>query len=305
MRVQMPPISKVGRLLTVLAAVFVSGRTPAYGGGQPAEARPGRDSSDAVVVSIAHSDVDGFLVHEVSSPYQAGKTSIRLLLPEERKVGRRYSVIYVLPVEAGAESRYGNGLAEVKKHGLHNKHGVIFVAPTFSHLPWYADHSDKPDVRQETYFLKVVVPFIEKTYPAQADAHHRLLLGFSKSGWGAWSLLLRHPDLFGKAAAWDAPLMMDKAGKYGSADIFGTQENFAKYRIETLLRAKSKELSTGGRLILTGYGGFREEHVRVHDLMSELRIPHVYRDGPQRKHVWHSGWVSEAVQLLMQNAKRE
>jgi S-formylglutathione hydrolase FrmB len=257
-------------------------------------------------VSDAKTDASGFLVHEISSPYQAGNTSIRVLLPDERKTGQKFSVIYVLPVEAGAESRYGDGLAEVKKQELHNKQGVIFVAPTFSHLPWYADHPTKPEIRQETYLLKVVIPFIEKTYPAQADADHRLLLGFSKSGWGAWSLLLRHPDVFGKAAAWDAPLMMDKAGKYGSGDIFGTQENFAKYRIETLLRERSKELSKEKeRLILTGYGSFREEHVRAHDLMTELKISHAYKDGPQRKHDWHSGWVSEAVELLMQNGKRE
>ncbi len=112
-------------------------------------------------------------------------------------------------------------MKEVKKLDLHNKIGVIFVVPTFSHLPWYADHPTKPEVRQETYFVKVVVPFIDKTYPVKAEAAGRLLLGFSKSGWGAWSLLLRHPDLFSKAAAWDAPLMMDKPGKYGSGDIFG------------------------------------------------------------------------------------
>jgi hypothetical protein len=57
-----------------------------------------------------------------------------------------------------------------------------------------------------------------------------LLLGFSKSGWGAlFSLLLRHPDVFGKAAAWDAPLVMDSPGRHGNGDIFGTPENFEKY----------------------------------------------------------------------------
>ena len=286
-------ITRFGLWLAALAVCLVVGsRFPAHGAEQGADGQ--------VTISAAKSDTNGFLVHEVSSPYQAGNTSIRVLLPDERTAGQKFFVIYLLPVEARTESRYGNGLTEVKKQGLHNKHGVIFVAPTFSHLPWYADHPDNPEIRQETYLLKVVVPFIEKTYPAQADADHRLLLGFSKSGWGAWSLLLRHPDVFGKAAAWDAPMAMDKAGKYGSGDIFGTQENFAKYRIATLLRAKSEDLSKERRLILTGYGNFREEHVRVHDLMGELKIPHVYKDGPQRKHDWHSGWVSEAVELLMQ-----
>jgi S-formylglutathione hydrolase FrmB len=293
--------ARFGFILWLIAFVIVL----SFGSLFPASA--GEQNADTqATVSDAQPDASGFLVHEISSPFQSDKTSIRVLLPDERAADQRFSVIYVLPVEARAESRYGDGLAEVKKQELHNKHGVIFVAPTFSHLPWYADHPDKSEIRQETYLLKMVVPFVEKTYPAQADAEHRLLLGFSKSGWGAWSLLLRHPDVFGKAAAWDAPLMMDKAGKYGSGDIFGTRENFSKYRIETLLRGKSKELSKEKeRLILTGYGNFRKEHVQVHELMTELKIPHAYKDGPQRKHDWHSGWVSEAVELLMQNGKRE
>ena len=292
-------IARFGLWPTAFAIVLVLGsKFPTHGAEQGADGQ--------ITISTANTDANGFRVHVVSSPFQSGKTSVRVLLPDERKTGQKKFVIYVLPVEAGTESRYGDGLTEVKKRELHNKFGIIFVAPTFYHLPWYADHPDKSEVRQEAYLLKVVVPLIEKTYPAQADADHRLLLGFSKSGWGAWSLLLRHPDVFGKAAAWDAPLMMDTAGKYGSGDIFGTQENFAKYRIETLLRGKSKELSQEKeRLILTGYSSFREEHVRVHDLMSELKIPHLYKDGPQRKHDWHSGWVSEAVELLMQNEKRE
>ncbi|HEY3787861.1 MAG TPA: alpha/beta hydrolase-fold protein [Urbifossiella sp.] len=71
--------------------------------------------------------------------------------------------------------------------------------------------------------MKVFVPFIDKTYPVRAEAGGRLLLGFSKSGWGAYSLRMRHPDLFGKAAAWDAPLI---------------QENFDAYRSPNCSRAR-------------------------------------------------------------------
>jgi len=221
------------------------------------------------------------------------------LLPDKVEKGERYSVLYVLPVEAGNEQRYGDGLLEVKKHDLHNKHRAIVVAPTFSHLPWYADHPAKSEIRQETYFLKVVVPFIEKTYPVQAKAGGRLLLGFSKSGWGAFSLLLRHSEVFGKAAAWDAPLLMDGPGRYGSGDIFGTQENFEKYQITKLLKERAATFQKGKRLILLGYGNFRDQHEKAHALMTALKIAHEYRDGPARKHDWHSGWVSEAVELLL------
>lgn len=258
-----------------------------------------RDVGEAVTVAEAKKNANGFRVHEVQSPYQAGTTHIRVLLPDKLEKGKRYPVVFVLPVEAGNESRYGDGLLEVRKHDLHNKVRAVFVAPTFSHLPWYADHPTKADIRQETYFLKGVVPFIEKTCPVQAEASGRLLLGFSKSGWGAFSLLLRHPDVFGKAAAWDAPLMMEQPNCFGMGDIFGTQENFEKYRITKLLEGQAGKLQKEKRLVLLGYGSFREHHEKAHALMTKLKISHEYRDGPARKHDWHSGWVREAVEWLL------
>jgi len=251
---------------------------------------------DPSTICDAKRDANGVLVHVVRSPYQAGNTKIRVLLPERIQEGRRSAVVYVLPVEAGDGSRYGDGLIEIKKHGLHNKYGAIFVAPTFSHLPWYADHPTNQKIRQETYFVNVVVPFVEKTYSTLPQPEGRLLLGFSKSGWGAWSLLLRHPGTFGRAAAWDSPLMMEQLGKYGAPGIFETQRQFERYRITDLLKAKNLQKK---RLILTGYGGFHRHHQKVHALMLSLKIPHEYRDGPARKHDWHSGWVSEAVELLL------
>ena len=257
-----------------------------------------------VTVSEAKAE-DGVLVHAVKSPYQAGTTRLRVLLPDAPEKGKTYPVVYVLPVEAGTESRYGDGLKEVKELRLHNTLKAVFVAPTFSHLPWYADHTTKTDVRQETYFLKVVVPFVERTYPATAEPAGRLLLGFSKSGWGAYSLLLRHPDTFGRAAAWDAPLMMEKPGAYGSGDIFGTDDNFAGYRVSKLLGANAAKFAKESRFVLLGYGNFRDHHKQAHELMDKLKVPHEYRDGPARKHDWHSGWVKEAAELLLPMPKAD
>jgi hypothetical protein len=94
---------------------------------------------------------------------------------------------------------------------------------------------------------------------------------------------------------------MDKRGKYGSGDIFGTADNFEKYRISKLLGATADKFQAQKRLVLLGYGGFRAEHDEVHTMMTKLKISHEYRDGPSRKHDWHSGWVKEAVELLLEN----
>lgn len=256
------------------------------------------NGADTSKISEAKRDDQGLLIHTVDSPYQDQPTLLRVLLPERLEKDRRYSVLYVLPVEAGTESKYGDGLLEVKKLDVHNRLGLICVQPTFARLPWYADHATDARVRQESYFVKVVLPAIESRYPVRAEPNGRLLLGFSKSGWGAFTLLLRHPDLFGRAAAWDAPLNQDAPTRFGMGDIFATQENFENYRVNVLVEKQAARLGKEKRLILMSYGGFRQHHQALHERLLRLEIPHEYQDGPERKHSWDSGWIADAVKFL-------
>jgi hypothetical protein len=243
------------------------------------------------VISHARKADHGFVVHDVQSEYQAGTTQIFVRMPAKLKDGP-LPALYVLPVEAHDEKRWGDARAEIAKLNIADRYGVVCVFPTFSHLPWYADHPSDPHIRQEAYFLKVVLPFIERSYPVGTDRLSRALLGFSKSGWGAWTLLLRRPDLFERAAAWDAPMTMD-VPRYGMAPIAGTQENFERYRVTTLLRVRGIKLGSERRLMLAGWDFYREPTRGAHKLLRDLKIPHVYRDGPQRKHHWNSGWMAE------------
>ncbi len=48
-----------------------------------------------------------------------------------------------------------------------------------------------------------------------------------------------------------------------------------------------------------GYDNFRTHHVEMHEQLARLAVPHVYRDGPRRRHHWQSGWLREAVDLLV------
>lgn len=252
-----------------------------------------------ITISDAETDRNGFLVHTVSSPYQQGETKIRVLLPGQIQKKKKYRVLFVLPVEANEENRFGDGLLEIKKAKLHNKYHLICVAPTFSHLPWYANHPTDRTIQQETYFMKVVVPFVDRSYPTTQCSEGRYLLGFSKSGWGAFSLILRHPEIFAKAAAWDAPLMKQKPDQFGMGPVFGSQENFKQYKISSLIQQKASQFQKRNRLILTGYGNFRKHHLQFHQLIKENDIDCIYRDGPKRNHHWNSGWVAEAIELLM------
>ena len=62
-----------------------------------------------------------------------------------------------------------------------SRHNSI-AAPSFSHLPWFADHPTNAKIAQESYLLQDILPRLSGRI---------LLLGFSKSGNGAVTLLLR------------------------------------------------------------------------------------------------------------------
>ena len=260
--------------------------------------------ADEASIADAIRGTDAALSHLVRSPRQRAATEIRVLLPDDLDAEKRYPVLYVLPVEAARGTRYGDGLSEVKRLDLHNRWQLICVAPTFADLPWYADHPTDERLQQESYLLRDVVPFVDANYPVVPGPGGRLLVGFSKSGWGAFSLLLRNPQVFSKAAAWDAPLNMQAPDKYGMGPIFGTQENFERYQITRLLPARADDLRAETRLVHLGYDNFREHHEAVEAILTDEKISHLYRDGPKRKHLWASGWLQEAVALLLAEDSR-
>lgn len=242
----------------------------------------------------------GAVIHKVPTPYQAGDPPVHVLLPDHIVANTPARVVYLLPVEPFDGQECGDPLSEVVKHDLHNRHQLVCVQPTFSHPPWYADHPTDPHIRQESHFLKVVVPFVDQTYLADRAAPQRLLVGFSKSGWGAFSLLLRHPDLFAKAAAFDAPLAWETPNRYGMGEVFATQANMDKYCVSALLEREAARFTGDPRLALYGYSDFRGHHQFLHYRLLKLGIPHEYADGPQRAHRWDSGWLPEAVGFLAQ-----
>ena len=67
---------------------------------------PGASADEApVTISDAKEVGGGVVAHEVTSPFQAGKTTVRVLRPDKLEAGKRYTVVYVLPVEARRDIR--------------------------------------------------------------------------------------------------------------------------------------------------------------------------------------------------------
>ncbi len=247
----------------------------------------------------------------VSSHHQAHDLPLRVLLPDKLEEIVSPKVLYVLPTEPDIGVRTGDGLLTIEQQNLHNKYGLIVVAPSFSDWPWYANHPTNPEIQQETYFVEEIVPFIDGLYPQASKK--RLLLGYSKSGNGSYQLLLRHPDLFLAASIYDSPIMSNAAGQFEMADIYGDQNNFDKYSIPQLLRKqtdlfrdKPPRLALFGYCMFGGPNPLHGPHIEeAHALMENLGIPHIYDDSTCREHRWDSGWLEPAVAALEDMSRRK
>jgi len=250
----------------------------------------------------------GVWVFVVESQFQKGPNKVEVLLPERWNAGRSYRVLYVLPVQPGPPGPWGDGLQLVRELGAHDAHDLICVSPSFDSWPYYGSHATDPGIRHEDYIVKVVVPLIENRYRTPADPAGRLLLGFSKSGWGAMLLTLRNPDFFGYACSWDAPLMMSERnfGLYETASHFGTREWMSTYVPKVWASRSAEHFRDRKRLVVLGrnFFGTRWFHdlphtSGFHRVLRRHGILHHYDNGIKVPHTWNHGWLAPAVDALM------
>jgi enterochelin esterase-like enzyme len=245
--------------------------------------------------------------HNLSSEFQNGAHQVRVRLPDDYDPQKKYRVLYILPVEKELDSRFGDGFAEMEKLNAHNRYHLILVEMAFEKEPWFGDHATDPKTRQASYLKECLVPFIEKTYSTLGTPEGRLLFGFSKSGWGAFSLILTYPDFFGYAVAWDAPMMLNTF--FGAMKaVYGTQEQLDRFRPELLAATQARHFQQRTRLVLAGEKDWGRRapppavgtHTgAMHALLEKLDLKHVYRDDLKVPHRWDPGWMGPALDELM------
>ena len=129
-----------------------------------------------------------------------------------------------------------------------------------------------------------------------------MLVGFSKSGYGALDLLLKHPTSFTAAAAWDFPADMTNYGAFGasSMDNYGTDANFQNnYRLTgSLLDQLKAPFTSDDRIWISGYDLFQKDVTDVNALLTAHGIDHTYAPQSSALHSWMGDWLPQAVSGL-------
>jgi hypothetical protein len=245
--------------------------------------------------------------HIVETEYQNGPHEIRVLRPDDYLASKRYRILYVLPVEPEFGCEFGCPLDILQEMNAHNRYDIIIVQMGFEKEPWYGDNVSDPKIRQASYLKDYIVPFVEKKYSTPGTLEERLLMGFSKSGWGAFSLILAYPDFFGYAAAWDAPILLTDF-HFGMKQVYGTLEQLALYRPDLLIPKQKALFQKKARLVLTGEthwgkmipaSGGKSHTAETHRLLEKEGIPHYFNDSMGSEHRWNKLWMEPTLKALM------
>jgi Putative esterase len=251
-------------------------------------------------------DSNGIQSYQVlSSDNGYGPQELRILKPTNPAPGVAHNFLFVLPVELGLGTTYGDGLQTLLGINAQNQYNLTIIEPTFGTNPWYADNPSDSNVQYETYMTQDLVPWVEKNL-ATTGTEQNWLIGFSKSGYGGQDLILKHPDIFALAASWDFPADMSSYAGFGadSEAGYGTDANFqANYRLTTaFVDAHKAPFLNQNRIWIGGYADYQADDTDYAALLTSEGIAHTTETPTSMAHRWDSGWVPIAMAALYQDS---
>jgi glucose/arabinose dehydrogenase len=261
----------------------------------------------SMTVSQPTVDSNGVRYYTVTSIYQGTEPlTVRVLEPTNPAPGKAQRFLYVLPVQQGLtdlSDGWSDGLEELRLLDVQDRFNMTLIAPSFNYEPWYGDNATDPTERMESFILNDLVPFGDSLAHG-TGIPQRFLIGFSKSGNGALFLILRHPNVFSAAAAWDSPAQQTSLSDFSALpQNFGTQANYDLYSIPSLVTTNAKPFQQQNRLWISGdQSVWTADMDELHAQLLAASIPHTWVAGGVRAHSWASGWLDGAVTALDANS---
>jgi hypothetical protein len=225
--------------------------------------------------------------------------TVRVLTPAHPSSAYPHSFLIDLPVQPGlAQATWGSGLDELAKLDVEDRYNTTIIEPIFPIDPWYADSPKDPTINYETFIASILPRWIGSIFP-DTDGDNYMLIGLSKSGYGAMDLLLKHPDTFLAAAAFDFPAEMASYNDFGrsSSGDYGTEENFHdNYELtDAFVDNLKAPFTTNERILISSGSVFPLQVTHLDTLFTSLGVAHKLLIQTSNAHNWYSGWLPDAV----------
>jgi hypothetical protein len=244
-------------------------------------------------------DSNGVQVYQVTwGALGAHPFAVRVLTPDHPSARYPHNFLYALPVEPGfAQSTYGSGLDQLQKLDVENRYNATIIEPIFPIDPWYADNPVDPTIDYETFTATLLPKWVDSNLTT-TGTEKNLLIGFSKSGYGAVVLQFKHPSIFRAVAAWDFVADLSSYDEYGSSSSnnYGTATNFRdNYQLTAaFIESWKAPFTTEDRIWVSG-GPYLHNQVADFDtLLTSHAVLHSH-SVKMYDHTWSGGWLSDAV----------
>jgi S-formylglutathione hydrolase FrmB len=233
---------------------------------------------------------------------ELGMYEINVIKPSGWSASNTYPVLFALPALNKASENVANVF---DSGGYASAYGCVIVIPYFkTGIPWYGRKND--GTADEHAFTAGVLPgFATEFLACSADREQRLLIGYSKSANGAYSLVLRNPTVFGYASAWDGVWTIDWATQNVTIQLnvtFGTEAQWQIYDPYTILTSYLSSVNDKQRLSLRGYETWQSDQTDMQILLNANSIQFSYDATDTGNHSFGGGWLSAAVADLFDMA---
>jgi len=201
------------------------------------------------------------------------------------------------------------------------------IAPTIIVMPdakltFYMNDADG-NYRYEDYFIRELIPFIEKNYRCRSKKEYRGVAGLSMGGFGSLLYSIKYPDMFAACSALSAAVRTDEEiitmpneqyDNQFAAIMGGTKKGkdritdfYNKNSILYLVKNMPENQKNSVRFYLDcGDNDFLYKgNIALHTLMSDLNIPHEFRvrDGVHEWEYWRTG-LSDALSFISKSFNR-
>ncbi len=153
----------------------------------------------------------------------------------------------------------------------------------FSRLVWYNEAVRKETIAQISAW----------------DVAPIVLVGFSKSGLGAWNIARTIPDLVSATIIFDAPAARLQLPPWGTDAFYPDDAAWqANLPIRTIREFKTA-MHTEHQLVLISGANFHDEMSALSDALAANGVPHLFLPCPDMKHHWNSGWIEVGLNILL------
>ncbi len=122
-----------------------------------------------------------------------------------------------------------------------------------------------------------------------------ILVGFSKSGLGAWNIARRMPDRVAGTILFDAPVARDTLPPWGTAPFYADDAAWQADLPLRGIREFNEAMPAAHRLVLISGPGFHDEMQILSDALRQLGRQHGFLDRRNLNHHWNAGWIEEGL----------